>query len=56
MQKIYMGLKICKYAPDGKILKNNAAVAINYLNESHIAEPNRFVSAYLDLAENHTQR
>ena len=51
-----MGLKTCKYAPGGKILKSDVTVAKNYLNEAHIAELNRIVSAYLDLAENNAQR
>lgn len=54
--KIYMGLKTWKHAPDGKILKSDVAVAKNYLNEAHIAELNRIVSAYLDLAENNANR
>jgi len=55
-KKIYMGLKTWKYAPDGKILKSDVVVAKNYLNEAHISELNRIVSAYLDLAENNAQR
>ena len=55
-KKIYMGLKTWKYAPDGKILKSDVAVAKNYLNEAHISELNRIVSAYLDLAENNALR
>jgi hypothetical protein len=31
-------------------------VAKNYLNEAHIKELNRIVSAYLDLAENRAER
>ncbi len=54
--KIYMGLKTWKYAPEGKIMKTDVSVAKNYLNEAHIRELNRIVSAYLDLAENNTQR
>jgi hypothetical protein len=54
--KIYMGLKTWKYAPDGKILKSDVAIAKNYLNEAHMLELNRIVSAYLDLAENNTLR
>ena len=50
--KIYMGLKTWKAAPDGKILKSDVSIAKNYLNEAHIQELNRIVSAYLDLAEN----
>lgn len=54
--KIFMGLKTWKHAPHGKILKSDVSVAKNYLNEEHIKELNRIVSAYLDLAENNAQR
>ncbi len=54
--KIYMGLKTWKHAPQGKILKSDVTVAKNYLNEEHIRELNRVVSAYLDLAENNALR
>jgi hypothetical protein len=54
--KLYMGLKTWKAAPDGKILKSDVSIAKNYLNEEHIKELNRIVSAYLDLAENNAQR
>ena len=54
--KLFMGLKTWKTAPDGKILKSDVSVAKNYLNEEHIKELNRIVSAYLDLAENSAQR
>lgn len=54
--KLYMGLTNWKQAPDGKILKSDVAVAKNYLNEAHIRELNRIVSAYLDLAENRAER
>ena len=54
--KLYMGLKIWKDAPDGKILKSDVVVAKNYLSHQHIQELNRIVSAYLDLAENNAQR
>ena len=52
----HMGLTTWKQAPDGKVLKSDAAVAKNYLNEAHIKELNRIVAAYLDLAENNAQR
>jgi hypothetical protein len=55
-RKIYMGLKTWKQAPSGKFLKSDVAVAKNYLNEAHIEELNRIVSAYLDLAENNAKR
>jgi len=51
-----MGLTSWKAAPDGKILKTDISVAKNYLNEAHIKELNRIVSAYLDLAENRAER
>jgi hypothetical protein len=54
--KLYMGLKTWKAAPDGKILKSDVAIAKNYLSHQHVAELNRIVSAYLDLAENNAQR
>ena len=54
--KLNMGLQTWKYAPNGKILKTDVAVAKNYLSEAHIAELNRIVSAYLDLAENNAIR
>ena len=54
--KLYMGLTNWKQAPDGKILKSDVTVAKNYLNEAHIKELNRIVTAYLDLAENRAAR
>lgn len=51
-QKIYMGLKTWRHAPDGKILKSDVAIAKNYLNEEHIKALERIVTSYLDLAEN----
>ena len=54
--KINMGLATWKRAPHGKILKSDVSVAKNYLNEAHIKELNRIVSAYLDLAENRAER
>lgn len=54
--KLFMGLTSWKHAPDGKILKSDVLVAKNYLNEQHIKELNRIVSAYLDLAESRAER
>ena len=54
--KMYMGLKTWKNAPEGKISKSDVTIAKNYLNEQHLSELNRIVSAYLDLAENYAQR
>ncbi len=50
--KIFMGLQTWKNAPHGKILKSDVTIAKNYLNEEHINQLKRIVSAYLDLAEN----
>ena len=54
--KLFMGLQTWKDAPDGKIMKSDVATAKNYLNEAHIKELNRIVSAYLDIAENNATR
>jgi len=54
--KLFMGLQTWKNAPKGKILKSDATIAKNYLNEEHAKELNRIVSAYLDLAENNAKR
>ena len=51
-----MGLTNWKHVPDGKILKSDVSIAKNYLNEQHIKELNRIVSAYLDLAESRAER
>jgi hypothetical protein len=50
-EKINMGLKTWKQAPEGKILKGDVSIAKNYLNEEHLKALERIVSAYLDLAE-----
>ena len=55
-ERMNMGLTSWKQAPDGKILKSDVSIAKNYLNEKHIKELNRIVSAYLDLAENRAER
>ncbi len=55
-KKVFMGLKTWKQAPKGKILKTDVSIAKNYLNEQHIEELNRIVSAYLDLAENRAKK
>ena len=46
-----MGLTTWKDAPKGKIQKFDVSVAKNYLTESEMAQLQRMVSAYLDLAE-----
>jgi len=55
-KKIFMGLTNWKQAPEGKILKSDINIAKNYLNEAHIKELNRIISAYLDLAESRAER
>lgn len=54
--KLHMGIATWKHAPAGKILKSDVTVAKNYLNEAHVKELNRIVSAYPDLAENLAER
>ncbi len=46
-----MGLTSWKDAPSGKIQKFDAVVAKNYLTEHEMAQLERLVSAYLDVAE-----
>ena len=55
-EKPHMGLATWKGGPKGKVLKSDVSVAKNYLNEAHVKELNRVVSAYLDLAENRAER
>ena len=55
-KRMNMGLTSWKQAPDGKIMKSDVSIAKNYLNEKHVKELNRIVSAYLDLAENRAER
>lgn len=54
--KLYIGLSTWKDAPNGKIQKTDVSIAKNYLNDAHLQELNRIVSAYLDLAENYAKR
>lgn len=54
--QIAMGLKSWKNAPDGKILKSDVSIAKNFLNQEHLNQLQRLVTAYLDLAENRAQR
>jgi len=49
--KTHMGLTTWKDAPKGKIQKFDVGVAKNYLTENEMAQLQRIVSAYLDLAE-----
>ena len=49
--KDHMGLTTWKDAPKGKIQKFDVTVAKNYLTENEMAQLQRLVSAYLDVAE-----
>lgn len=49
--KDHMGLTTWKDAPKGKIQKFDVSVAKNYLSENEMAQLQRLVSAYLDVAE-----
>jgi hypothetical protein len=50
-EKDNMGLATWKDAPGGKIQKFDVVVAKNYLTENEMAQLQRLVSAYLDVAE-----
>ena len=50
-EKSNMGLNTWKDSPKGKIQKFDVSVAKNYLSEYEIAQLQRLVSAYLDIAE-----
>ena len=55
-QKKHMGLNTWQDAPDGKIQKFDVSVAKNYLTPDEMAQLQRLVSAYLDLAEGMAER
>ena len=55
-EKDNMGLTTWKDAPRGKIQKFDVAVAKNFLTENEMAQMQRLVSAYLDLAEDRALR
>ena len=50
-EKPHMGLTSWTDAPEGKIQKFDVSVAKNYLTDHEIAQLQRLVSAYLDIAE-----
>jgi hypothetical protein len=50
-KKEHMGLTSWEGAPKGKIHKYDVAIAKNYLSEFELAQMQRIVSAYLDMAE-----
>ena len=54
--KEQMGLTTWKNAPRGKILKPDVVVAKNYLTEKELKSLDRFVTMYLDYAEDQAER
>ena len=55
-KKEKMGLTSWKNAPKGKILKPDVIVAKNYLTEAELKSLDRFVTMYLDYAEDRASR
>ena len=55
-EKTNMGLTSWKDAPEGKIQKFDVSIAKNYLTDHEIAQLQRLVSAYLDIAEDMAER
>ena len=55
-EKQNMGLTTWKDAPRGKIQKFDVSIAKNYLTEHEVAQLQRLVAAYLDIAEDMTLR
>ena len=54
--KDHMGLTTWKNAPHGKIIKPDVSVAKNYLTEKELKSLDRFVTMYLDYAEDQAER
>jgi len=50
-RKSHMGLTTWEGAPDGKIHRYDVTIAKNYLSDFELAQMQRIVSAYLDMAE-----
>ncbi len=51
-----MGLTTWKNAPHGKIIKPDVSIAKNYLTEKELKSLDRFVTMYLDYAEDQAER
>jgi len=49
--KVWLGLTSWEGAPQGKVHKYDVAIAKNYLSDFELAQMQRIVSAYLDMAE-----
>lgn len=54
--KPLMGLSTYKNAPDGRVLKSDATIAKNYLDEAEIRKLERAVSAFFDYIEGIIER
>lgn len=55
-KKDRMGLTTWKNAPRGKILKPDVVIAKNYLTEEELRSLDRFITMYLDYAEDRARR
>ena len=55
-KKQQMGLTTWKNAPHGKIIKPDVSIAKNYLTEKELKSLDRFVTMYLDYAEDQAER
>jgi hypothetical protein len=55
-KKEQMGLTTWKNAPRGKIIKPDVSIAKNYLTEKELKSLDRFVTMYLDYAEDQAER
>lgn len=55
-KKQKMGLTTWRNAPHGKIIKPDVSVAKNYLTEKELKSLDRFVTMYLDYAEDQAER
>ena len=51
-----LGLTTWETAPDGKIVKTDVSIAMNYLSEKEMSYLERIVSLYLDYAELQAER
>ena len=54
--KTHMGLTTWKNSPSGKIVKTDVVIAKNYLNEKELKSLERFVTMYLDYAEDQAEQ
>ena len=55
-KKEQMGLTTWKNAPHGKVIKPDVSIAKNYLTEKELNSIDRFVTMYLDYAEDQAER